>query len=161
MKKKLLLICLCYYALELLSCAQAAEPTFLQNPKQLKSPISLVRAKMVLGVTMATLQDTNGVWFEFALSAKDERLAVRRSASDAESSLPPANMSGWTLDDLASILGATITRQFERDGRVLRPKNTDDFAKLDDAERHFTFNAAKRLLDWAEYRRHRASTSSK
>jgi len=164
MKAKLLLLalcCVCYANSLVAVAAEDRPPTFVNNPKLLKFPITLVRARMIAETTTATLQDTNGARFEFNLSSANNQLLVRSGAVPEMSAFPPAAFVGWNLDDFAMILQETIKRQFESEGKHLRPKNPQDFAQMDDATAHFTYNAAKRLLTWAESRQHRAGTSPK
>jgi hypothetical protein len=158
MKTKLILCC---YAASLLALgAREQPPPLVQNPKLLKPPVALLRAEMRFDLTTATLQDTNGVQFEFTHSMANDGLAVRASVANAEWALPPATFDGWKIEDLASVIEDTIKRQFVWDSerRALRPKNPEDFSKLDKAQQHFTRNAAKRLLRWAEHRLQRKAT---
>src|SRR2546423_1258551 len=141
MKTKLILCC---YAASLLALGAQEPPPLVQNPRLLKPPVALLRAEMRADLTTATLQDTNGVQFQFTHSMANDRLAVRTSVTNTEWALPPATFDGWKLEDLASVLEDTIKRQFVWDSgrRALRPKNPEDFSKLDRDQQYFTCNAA-------------------
>jgi hypothetical protein len=143
----------CLAGMLCLASVRGAEvrPNLVLNPKLLVPPISLMRADTYLdwdGRVSGILQDSEGRSFQFAVVRNE--LTVRFAPDRRYPAYAAAKFDGWELSDFATLLEATIQRQFTWDAKAqrLRTKNPEEHEAR---SARFTETGAKRLLRWAEY----------